>query len=128
MGQGRGNARASLVGGLAIICIFLALTQPAIAAIYNVGGSNGWTFNVQNWPTAKSFRAGDVLGILFSSLPSFLTSSFFLSLYGLTQLANINFYIFNRFITKKRFFFFIKNSRWVMAHLSLYWLCLYGQD
>ncbi|XP_057532427.1 basic blue protein-like [Amaranthus tricolor] len=61
MGQGRGNARASLVGGLAIICIFLALTQPAIAAIYNVGGSNGWTFNVQNWPTAKSFRAGDVL-------------------------------------------------------------------
>ncbi|XP_045810427.1 chemocyanin-like [Trifolium pratense] len=29
---------------------------------YNVGDEKGWTFRVQNWPSGKSFKEGDILG------------------------------------------------------------------
>ncbi|XP_021760938.1 basic blue protein-like [Chenopodium quinoa] len=60
MAQGRGSARSSLVVGVAILCL-LAIIQPSLAAYYNVGNGGGWTFNVNNWPRGKSFRAGDIL-------------------------------------------------------------------
>lgn len=63
MAQGRGSA---MVVGVAILCL-LALTQPTFAAIYSVGGAGGWTYNVQNWPRGKSFRAGDLLGMIYFS-------------------------------------------------------------
>ena len=63
MGQGRGSARVSLglVVGVAMLCL-LAQMQPTLAALYTVGGPSGWTFNVQNWPRGKPFKAGDILG------------------------------------------------------------------
>ncbi|KAH9615694.1 hypothetical protein KSS87_021089 [Heliosperma pusillum] len=60
MAQGRGSATSALAVGLAILCL-MAIAQPTLGAIYNVGGAGGWTFNVVNWPRGKSFRAGDVL-------------------------------------------------------------------
>lgn len=60
MAQGRGSARPCLAIGVAVLCL-LVLTEPALGAIYTVGGAGGWTFNVNNWPRGKSFRAGDVL-------------------------------------------------------------------
>ena len=62
MVKGRGRAtRPCLAVGVAIICI-LAVSEPALGAIYAVGGAGGWTFNVKSWPAGKSFKAGDVLG------------------------------------------------------------------
>ncbi|KAJ8450356.1 hypothetical protein Cgig2_004813 [Carnegiea gigantea] len=61
MAKGRGSAtRPCLVVGVAIICT-LALSEPALGAIYTVGGAAGWTLNVNSWSSGKSFNAGDVL-------------------------------------------------------------------
>ncbi|KAK9162540.1 hypothetical protein Syun_003442 [Stephania yunnanensis] len=63
MAQGRGSAstNSSLVG-VALIVLFLVVhLEIANAAVYTVGDSNGWTFNMVNWPKGKRFRAGDVL-------------------------------------------------------------------
>lgn len=45
-----------------VLCI-VVLIQAEIthAAVYNVGGTGGWTFNTVGWPKGKRFRAGDVL-------------------------------------------------------------------
>ncbi|XP_057531741.1 basic blue protein-like [Amaranthus tricolor] len=67
MGQGRGSARVSLglVVGVAMLCL-LAQMQPTLAALYTVGGPSGWTFNVQNWPRGKPFKAGDILAFNYA--------------------------------------------------------------
>jgi len=76
MGGGRGSAmRPCLVVGVAIICL-LVLTEPALGAIYTVGGPAGWNINVNNWPKGKTFRVGDVLGnIMFSIITLFFIFS-----------------------------------------------------
>ncbi|CAK9151189.1 unnamed protein product, partial [Ilex paraguariensis] len=33
----------------------------ADAANYTVGDAQGWSFNAQNWPAGKTFKAGDTL-------------------------------------------------------------------
>ncbi|KAL9234195.1 hypothetical protein vseg_009090 [Gypsophila vaccaria] len=66
MGQGRDSARPSLVVGLAFVCL-MAMTHTTFGATYTVGGAGGWTFNVVNWPSGKSFRAGDVLAFNYAS-------------------------------------------------------------
>ncbi|KAK9740936.1 hypothetical protein RND81_03G072500 [Saponaria officinalis] len=60
MGQGSGSAKSRLVVWAAILGLW-ALARPAIGAVYYVGGSGGWTFNVRSWPEDKAFKAGDVL-------------------------------------------------------------------
>ncbi|KAK9167216.1 hypothetical protein Scep_002407 [Stephania cephalantha] len=63
MAQGRGSASSnSALVGVSLIVLFLVVhLEIANAAVYTVGDSTGWTFNMVNWPTGKRFRAGDVL-------------------------------------------------------------------
>ncbi|KAL9245114.1 hypothetical protein vseg_018802 [Gypsophila vaccaria] len=65
--MGRGSAKQVMVVGIAIICI-MAMTQPTLAALYTVGGSAGWTYNVVGWANGKTLRAGDVLVFNYNKL------------------------------------------------------------
>ncbi|XP_058108115.1 basic blue protein [Magnolia sinica] len=67
MAQGRGSARRSAVGAVAVLLCLLVHCEIAHAAVYNVGDNGGWTFNVVNWPKGKRFRAGDVLVFKYDS-------------------------------------------------------------
>ena len=66
----RGNqGRSSAAMGVGTIVVVVALslflscvTVTTEAATYVVGGSSGWTYNVQSWTKGKKFKAGDVLG------------------------------------------------------------------
>ncbi|MQL74627.1 hypothetical protein Taro_006957 [Colocasia esculenta] len=51
--QGRGSARAAAV---LLLCLIAIQSE---AAVYTVGDSAGWTFNMVAWPRGKRFRAGD---------------------------------------------------------------------
>ncbi|KAL6001591.1 hypothetical protein ACLOJK_007329 [Asimina triloba] len=59
MAQGRGSAAAA--AALTFLLGLFFLSQIAHAAVYTVGDSGGWGFNVVGWPKGKSFKAGDVL-------------------------------------------------------------------
>nr|GMC83612.1 basic blue protein-like [Ipomoea batatas] len=65
--EGRGSA--VIVCAAAVLCLLLLHSEVAQAAVYNVGGAGGWTFNVSGWPKGKRFRAGDVLA--FNYGPSY---------------------------------------------------------
>ncbi|XP_031255991.1 basic blue protein-like [Pistacia vera] len=49
--------------GIVMACLLLLHSELSEATTYTVGNSdsNGWTYNVANWPKGKSFKAGDVL-------------------------------------------------------------------
>ncbi|XP_022149289.1 basic blue protein-like [Momordica charantia] len=64
MGQGKGNAMAITL----LLCLSLLQSHMAQAAVYFVGGSKGWTFNVAPWTKGKRFRAGDVLVFNYSKM------------------------------------------------------------
>jgi hypothetical protein len=72
MAKGRGNiANIILIQSLCMLLFHSLMIQ---ADIYNVGDEKGWTFGVQNWPSGKTFKEGDILGkyhnfIKFNSLP-----------------------------------------------------------
>ncbi|RWW17973.1 hypothetical protein GW17_00018073 [Ensete ventricosum] len=58
-------AGRSKIAALALICLCLFHHLEITAAKeFTVGDSDGWDFNVGNWPDGKSFTAGDVLGII----------------------------------------------------------------
>ncbi|CAK9318090.1 unnamed protein product [Citrullus colocynthis] len=65
MGEGRGSA---VVGAVVVCFLMLQYSQMVHAAVYTVGGAQGWTFNVASWPKGKRFRAGDTL--VFNYSPS----------------------------------------------------------
>ncbi|GAB2289939.1 hypothetical protein Dimus_024237 [Dionaea muscipula] len=72
MSQGRGNAAqaSNMVGFGVIFCLCLLLlikAKPTHGAIYTVGESAGWGFNVNSWPKGKSFKAGDLLVFNYDS-------------------------------------------------------------
>ncbi|CAN6465877.1 unnamed protein product [Victoria cruziana] len=54
--MGRGSAFLAL----AALCVVAHFTSVR-GATYLVGDSRGWTFDMENWPVGKTFRAGDVL-------------------------------------------------------------------
>ncbi|XP_021749961.1 basic blue protein-like [Chenopodium quinoa] len=60
MAHRSGSAKLGLLLGVGILCL-LAITKPILATEYTVGDAAGWSFNVENWPNGKSFKAGDVL-------------------------------------------------------------------
>ena len=62
MVQGRSSADLVLVNMAAVLCLVMVLTGHVHAATYTVGGSGGWTLNVDSWPKGKRFKAGDTLG------------------------------------------------------------------
>ncbi|KAF5180763.1 Basic blue protein [Thalictrum thalictroides] len=68
MVQGRGSASSVVTIAVALL-VLLVHTEIAHAAVYQVGGSGGWTFKTVGWPNGKKFRAGDVL--VFKYNPSF---------------------------------------------------------
>ncbi|EEF42037.1 basic blue protein [Ricinus communis] len=66
MAQGRGSANLAIATVVALLCL-LTLTKQVRAATYTVGGSGGWTFNVDSWPKGKRFKAGDTLVFNYDS-------------------------------------------------------------
>ncbi|KAK4747348.1 hypothetical protein SAY87_026385 [Trapa incisa] len=66
MTQGKGRGSATLAVTMLTLIYLLALTEPAEGAIYTVGDSSGWTFQVSGWPKGKSFKADDVLVFNYS--------------------------------------------------------------
>ncbi|GAU26426.1 hypothetical protein TSUD_293910 [Trifolium subterraneum] len=59
MAKGRGNiANIILIQSLCMLLFHSLMIQ---ADIYNVGDEKGWTFGVQNWPSGKTFKEGDIL-------------------------------------------------------------------
>ncbi|XP_022942619.1 basic blue protein-like [Cucurbita moschata] len=63
MAQGRGSAA---MGAVMVCLLVLQFSAMAHAAVYTVGGAQGWTFNVASWPKGKRFRAGDTLVFNYS--------------------------------------------------------------
>jgi hypothetical protein len=69
MAKGRGSASWSARAIVTLMAVSVLLLQADYvqAATYTVGDSGIWTFNAVGWPKGKHFRAGDVLGIYFTS-------------------------------------------------------------
>ncbi|XP_058727716.1 basic blue protein-like [Vicia villosa] len=61
MGEGRGSASSTSVVTMLLLCMCVFHSKMIYAATYNVGDAQGWSFGVQNWPSGKSFKAGDTL-------------------------------------------------------------------
>lgn len=62
--MGRGSA--STFGIIFLMCLLLQY-ETIHAATHVVGGKHKWTFNVADWPNGKTFNAGDVLGMKYST-------------------------------------------------------------
>ncbi|CAL9094467.1 unnamed protein product [Musa acuminata var. zebrina] len=55
-------AGRSYIAALALVCLCLFYhLEITAAAEIPVGDSDGWSFDVGNWPNGKTFKAGDVL-------------------------------------------------------------------
>ena len=65
--RGRGNAVSVILLGVMLFLILL----PSDAAVYKVGGMNGWSFNSALWTRPKTFRVGDQIGKKFCPSLSF---------------------------------------------------------
>ncbi|KAI5445663.1 hypothetical protein KIW84_013766 [Lathyrus oleraceus] len=52
-----------------MILLFMFVFHPNLihAETFTVGDAKGWSFGVQNWPTGKTFKAGDTL--VFNYVP-----------------------------------------------------------
>lgn len=61
MAQGRGSASGAMAMAGLLMFLVAAHLITVDAAVYTVGDSRGWTFNVVNWPQGKRFLAGDQL-------------------------------------------------------------------
>ncbi|XP_062078760.1 basic blue protein-like [Humulus lupulus] len=64
--QGRRSSAVVVGVGVGTIVVVLSLFFSCVsvtteAATYVVGGTSGWTYNVQSWTKGKKFKAGDVL-------------------------------------------------------------------
>lgn len=87
--QGRGSA---VVGGRAVVVaavmglVMMSQLVSVEGAVYNVGDSGGWTFNVQGWPKGKRFRAGDILSKFL------LDTFFFATIRGDLNVVHVNYY------------------------------------
>ena len=57
------NATKSFVTVL-VLCVLLIHPSIVNATTFTVGDSSGWGFNVQSWPNGKTFKVGDVLGMV----------------------------------------------------------------
>lgn len=62
MGEGRGSVSSASVITMLLLCMFVFHPKMIHAETYIVGDGQGWTFGVQNWPSGKTFKAGDILG------------------------------------------------------------------
>ena len=77
--QGRCSAISATI---LVLTLFLSCVTTK-ATTYVVGGSSGWTFNVESWTSGKKFKAGDILGKYYITcyLSSSSSSSSSLSLF-----------------------------------------------
>ncbi|KAL2342170.1 hypothetical protein Fmac_010110 [Flemingia macrophylla] len=58
MAQGRG---ISAIMMMMLFCVSVISFRMAHATTFVVGDAAGWTFNISNWPSGKTFKAGDIL-------------------------------------------------------------------
>ncbi|KAM3377642.1 basic blue protein [Capsicum galapagoense] len=66
--KGRSSAMEMKMKVVLVLCIVVLIqTEVALAAVFTVGGSAGWTFNTVGWPKGKRFRAGDILAFNYPS-------------------------------------------------------------
>ncbi|CAI8589715.1 unnamed protein product [Vicia faba] len=61
MGEGRGSVSISSVITMLVLCMFVFHPKMIHAETYIVGDEKGWSFGVQNWPSGKAFKEGDIL-------------------------------------------------------------------
>ncbi|PKU72746.1 Chemocyanin [Dendrobium catenatum] len=62
MAQGRGGAtQATMAIGLVMLTLLLLNGELAESEKFAVGDVHGWAFDVNNWPTGKTFHADDIL-------------------------------------------------------------------
>lgn len=59
MGDGRGSSTSIL---MLLLCMLVFHSKIIYADEYVVGDGKGWSFGIQNWPSGKTFMAGDTLG------------------------------------------------------------------
>ncbi|CAK7346859.1 unnamed protein product [Dovyalis caffra] len=57
----RGSAGLAMIISKVVLLCLIVLAGHVQAATYTVGGSGGWTFNVDSWPKGKSFKVGDTI-------------------------------------------------------------------
>ncbi|KAH7576336.1 hypothetical protein ACOSP7_003420 [Xanthoceras sorbifolium] len=57
--QGRCSARQAIV--VTALVSLLVQFKTGEAAVFTVGDTSGWSFNVQSWTDGKKFKAGDTL-------------------------------------------------------------------
>ncbi|CAL5184668.1 unnamed protein product [Lathyrus oleraceus] len=67
MGEGRGSVSSASVITMLLLCMLVFHPKMIHAETYIVGDGQGWTFGVQNWPSGKTFKAGDIL--VFNYIP-----------------------------------------------------------
>ncbi|KAF8402080.1 hypothetical protein HHK36_013032 [Tetracentron sinense] len=59
--RGRCSANRAATVSTALLVSLLIHFQLSCATTFTVGDSSGWTFNVDSWTSAKTFKAGDIL-------------------------------------------------------------------
>ncbi|KAL2477521.1 Basic blue protein [Forsythia ovata] len=64
MAEERGSAVVAIALMMCLVVLFYC--EVVEAATYTVGGANGWTFDVADWPKGKNFKAGDILVFNYS--------------------------------------------------------------
>ncbi|XP_042501939.1 basic blue protein-like [Macadamia integrifolia] len=66
--HGQVNPNQTVVTTIAFLFCILISINIACATTYTVGDSSGWNFNVRDWPTGKTFTAGDTLVFKYNPL------------------------------------------------------------
>ncbi|KAE9596757.1 hypothetical protein Lal_00007525 [Lupinus albus] len=59
MAQGRSNS--AVIALMLLLCMLVFHSEIVHATTFQVGDAGGWTFEVSNWPSGKTFKAGDIL-------------------------------------------------------------------
>ncbi|CAL0314324.1 unnamed protein product [Lupinus luteus] len=59
MVQGRGNS--AIIALMLLFCMLVFHFETTHATKFQVGDARGWDFGVSNWPSGKTFKAGDIL-------------------------------------------------------------------
>ncbi|CAL0314320.1 unnamed protein product [Lupinus luteus] len=59
MAQGRGNN--AIIAVMLLCCMVVFYFEISHATTFQVGDARGWDYGVSNWPSGKTFKAGDIL-------------------------------------------------------------------
>ncbi|KAE9596754.1 hypothetical protein Lal_00007252 [Lupinus albus] len=65
MAQGRGNS--AVIALMLLLCMLVFHSDIAHATTFQVGDARGWDYGVSNWPSGKTFKAGDILEFSYNT-------------------------------------------------------------